>query len=286
MAGRRVSVLSPDKPVDQPVVTDANEKPVKPWTRWLVLAQVLGIFAFLAFAIVPRSNDTTLAGGTASSLPSGSLPAGSLPVTRDSSIRAAQDIATGTAAEFDTLMTELTTLDSTIRVDLKYRGRDNFTGTPLPGYEGNRAYLRREAARALATVQTALRAEGLGLLVYDSYRPFRATQAMVAWTVREKKEQLVTDGYISDRSRHNLGVAIDCTLVELATGRPLDMGVPFDTFSSAAHTVNATGVAAVNRTRFVAAMRQAGFANYDQEWWHFSYDVPATTLRRFDIEIR
>lgn len=214
--------------------------------------------------------------------PSGvSVPA---PVTVNQSIRAADDIPTGTERDADTLLVELQRLDSTIVVDMRYRGTDNFTGAPLPGYEANRAFLHREAAAAFARVQQALAADGLSLKVYDAYRPVRATLAMVAWTQRMGRESLVRDGYISDRSRHNLGVAIDCTLVERATGRELDMGTPFDTFSSAAHTANATGTAATNRARLVAAMSREGFANYEQEWWHYSYTVSAP--RRFDLVIR
>jgi D-alanyl-D-alanine dipeptidase len=107
---------------------------------------------------------------------------------------------------------------------------------------------------------------------------------MVAWTRRTGRESLVRDGYISDRSRHNLGLAIDCTLIDRRTGQELDMGTPFDTFSAAAHTANATGNVAANRARFVAAMAREGWTNYAQEWWHFSYDVAAP--RRFDIVIR
>ncbi len=206
------------------------------------------------------------------------------PVTRDQSVRAANEIPMGTATDADSLLVELQSLDPTISVDLRYRGANNFTGAKLPGYEANHAFLHRDAARALATVQRALRSDGLGLLVYDAYRPVRATEAMVAWTQRVHRESLVRDGYISDRSRHNLGVAIDLTLIELASNRALQMGTSFDTFSSDAHTANATGLAAINRARLVEAMARAGFKNYDQEWWHFSFDVPAP--RRFDTVIR
>jgi D-alanyl-D-alanine dipeptidase len=237
-----------------------------------VIAEVVGVVGFATWLIMrsPRPADTPM----------------NAPVTRDTSISTAQDVPTGTAAEANTLLVDVRSLDSSIAVDLRYRDRDNFTGAPLPGYEGNRALLRREAAAALARVQGALAREGLGLLIYDGYRPVRATEAMVAWTVRVHRENLVTDGYISDRSRHNLGVAIDCTLIERGSRRPLDMGVAFDTFSSDSHTANATGQAAVNRARFVAAMAREGFKNYEQEWWHFSYDVPAASLRRFDQVIR
>ena len=206
------------------------------------------------------------------------------PVTQNSAIRSADSIPVGTMMDAETLLVDVRSLDSTIIVDMRYRGRDNFTGGKLPGYEGNRALLHRDAARALARVQSALRGDGLGLKVFDAYRPVRATLAMVAWTQRTGRESLVRDGYISDRSRHNLGLAIDCTLVELRAGNELDMGTPFDTFSTAAHTANAIGAVAVNRARFVAAMVREGFANYDQEWWHYSYAVAMP--RRFDVVIR
>lgn len=195
---------------------------------------------------------------------------------------AALPIASDAAAE--SVLVDLRQLDATIRVDARYAGRDNFTGAPLPGYGANRALLRREAAQALVRVQRRLAAEGLGLLVYDGYRPVRATLGMVAWTERTGRQDLVRDGYIASRSRHNLGLAIDLTLVELASGRPLDMGTPFDTFDAAAHTANATGAVRVNRERLVRAMEAEGFRNYDQEWWHFSFDVPGALP--FDMPIR
>jgi D-alanyl-D-alanine dipeptidase len=184
----------------------------------------------------------------------------------------------------DTLLTDVRSLDSTIVVELRYATPNNFTGAPLPGYLANRAFVRREAAAALARVESDLRGQGLGLKIFDSYRPVRATLAMVDWTNRVHREDLLRDGYIASRSRHNLGLAIDLTLIDLATGRELEMGTPFDTFSAAAHTANATGIAAANRQRLKAAMERRGFANYDQEWWHFSYDVPNPL--RFDKIIR
>ena len=184
----------------------------------------------------------------------------------------------------DTLLTDVRALDSTIVVDLRYATSNNFTGSPLPGYLANRAFLRREAAAALARVERGLRAEGLGIKVFDAYRPVRATLAMVDWTERVNRTDLLKDGYIASRSRHNLGLAIDLTLIDLATGRELDMGTPFDTFSSAAHTANASGQVAANRQRLKAAMEKEGFVNYDQEWWHFSFNVPDPL--RFDRVIQ
>jgi D-alanyl-D-alanine dipeptidase len=154
----------------------------------------------------------------------------------------------------------------------------------LPGYLANRAFLRREAAAALARVERDLEPRGLGIKVFDGYRPVRATLAMVDWTKRVNRPDLLSDGYIASRSRHNLGLAVDCTLVDLGTGRELEMGTPFDTFSSAAHTANASGEAAANRQKLKTAMEAEGFVNYDQEWWHFSFDVPNPL--RFDRVIQ
>ena len=181
------------------------------------------------------------------------------------------------------LLVDVAQVDSTIAVDLRYRTGANFTGAPLPGYEANRALLRREPASALARVQRALRPTGVRLLVWDAYRPVRATDAMVRWTERAGRSDLIRDGYIAARSRHNLGVAVDLTLVDSA-GRELAMGTPFDTFSEAAHTTNASGAALANRLRLRRAMEREGFTAYDQEWWHFSHAVDAPL--RFDLVIR
>lgn len=184
----------------------------------------------------------------------------------------------------DTLLTDVRSLDSTIVVELRYATSDNFTGSPLPGYQANRALLRREAAAALARVQRRALADGYRLKVWDSYRPVRATEAMVAWTQRAGREDLLRDGYIASRSRHNLGVAVDLTLVTRDTQREVAMGTPFDTFSPAAHTANAVGEVARNRATLERLMASEGWVNYPQEWWHFSLDVPDPV--RFDRVIR
>jgi zinc D-Ala-D-Ala dipeptidase len=176
-------------------------------------------------------------------------------------------------ATAENLLVDIRSKDSTIRVDARYATSDNFTGRPLPGYEAPRALLRREAAAALARVQARLRSQGLGLLVYDGYRPVRATLAMVDWAQRTGRETLLQQGYIARRSRHNLGLAVDLTLAELGTGIELDMGTPFDTFDESAHTANATGRILRNRQILVRVMEAEGFINYAQEWWHFSYHV-------------
>lgn len=188
------------------------------------------------------------------------------------------------AAAAESLLVDVRSADSSIAVDLRYFTPNNFTGAPLPGYEANRAYMRREAAAALGRVQRQVKADGLGLLIWDGYRPVSATMGMVAWAERTGNMKYFKQGYIARRSRHNMGVAVDLTLVELKTGKPLEMGTPYDTFSKAAHTANATGLAASNRQRLVAAMQAQGFTNYDQEWWHFSYEVPDPVP--FDVPVK
>jgi D-alanyl-D-alanine dipeptidase len=192
------------------------------------------------------------------------------------------EIASDRAA--DSLLVDVRALEPGIVVDMRYATADNFTGAPLPGYHANRAELRREAAAALARVQRSLRERGLGLKVFDAYRPARATRAMVDWTGRANRADLLRDGYIASRSRHNLGVAVDLTLIELGSGRELDMGTAFDAFSEAAHTANASGEVAANRQLLKLGMEREGFTNYDKEWWHFSFTVRGPL--RFDRPIR
>ncbi len=187
-------------------------------------------------------------------------------------------IASDTAA--DSLLVDVQRVDSSVAVELRYATSNNFTGAPLPGYEGNHAYLRDEVAVALALANADLHREGYGIKIFDAYRPVRASEAMVAWAQRTNRTDLLRDGYIAARSRHNLGVAVDVTLIELSSGHEVPMGTPFDTFSSAAHTANARGGFAANRKRLRTALERQGFQNYEKEWWHFSYDV--TYPVRFD----
>ena len=187
-------------------------------------------------------------------------------------------------AAADSLLVDLMQVDPRIAIEMRYATMNNFTGAKLPGYEANRAFLRREAATALGAVERNLVARGLGLKIFDAYRPVRATEAMVRWTERVKRPELIADGYIASRSRHNLGVAVDLTLIDMKTGKELEMGTPFDTFSAAAHTANATGIAAANRAMLKNAMLAAGFSPYSEEWWHFSFAVDHPI--RFDRVIR
>jgi zinc D-Ala-D-Ala dipeptidase len=166
-------------------------------------------------------------------------------------------------------LVDLRSLDPSL-VDLRYATADNFTGAPLPGYDVRRALLRPEAARSLARIQARLRAEGLGLMVWDAYRPVRATRAIVEWAERTGNEWVLEQGYVARRSGHNLGNTVDLTLIRLDTGKALDLGTEFDEFSEAAHTANATGQVLANRQRLVSALENAGWRNYFREWWHFT----------------
>src|SRR5688500_4575779 len=177
-------------------------------------------------------------------------------------------------------------VDRTIRTDVRYATANNFTGAVLPGYERPLAMLRPEAAQALARVQVRLRPRGLGLKVFNGYRPVRATLGMVDWAERTGNEWVLEQGYVARASGHNRGATVDLTLVHLSDGRELEMGTPYDTFNEAAHTANATGRVAENRRILLDAMAAEGFRNYDKEWWHFSFtgtypplDVPLRCFR-------
>jgi D-alanyl-D-alanine dipeptidase len=187
-------------------------------------------------------------------------------------------------AAADSLLVDIRSVDSTIEVQARYATANNFTGAPLPGYQANRALLRREAAEALGRVQRRLKSGGLSLRVFDAYRPVRATAAMVAWAERTGRRALLDSGYIARRSRHNLGVAVDLTLVDPASRTELPMGTAFDEFTEAAHTANAQGRERAYRDILLRVMESEGFKNYDMEWWHFSYRVEGE--RAFDKVIR
>ena len=218
-----------------------------------------------------------LAGCSAgSSSAQGTPAAAAAPV--DSSYAAAPDAAA------ESLLVDVRSVDSTIQVDARYATANNFTGAPLPGYEANRILLHRDAAQALGRVQARLRTGDVGLRVFDGYRPVRATRAMVEWAERTGRRALLDSGYIARRSRHNLGVAVDLTLVDLVTGTEVPMGTPYDTFTEAAHTANAVGRVLRYRQILVRAMESEGFRNYEKEWWHFSYPVEGAVA--FDRVIR
>jgi D-alanyl-D-alanine dipeptidase len=171
---------------------------------------------------------------------------------------------------------------SGIRADMRYATRRNLTGARLPGYCRPWPLLKRGPAHALARVQRRLRRQGLGLLILDAYRPVRATRALVRWAERTGRGDLVGT-YIARRSRHNLGSAVDLTLVRARDGKPLRMGGGYDDLSTRAHTLNATGRALRNRLTLQRAMERFGFSAYFREWWHFEHRLQGT--RYLDIPL-
>jgi D-alanyl-D-alanine dipeptidase len=181
--------------------------------------------------------------------------------------------ASSSNAASDSLLVDVRSIDPTIQTDLRYATANNFTGAPLPGYEAPRALLRREAAAALGRVQARLRSKGLGLRVLDAYRPVRASVAMVDWAKRTGNRSLLEKGYIAERSRHNLGAAVDLTLVDLGTGTEVIGTTAFDNFTATADTANATGQALRYRQILVQTMTSEGFSPYGQAWWHFNYPL-------------
>ncbi len=150
-----------------------------------------------------------------------------------------------------------------IRFDVRYATVNNFTGQVL--YPRADCLLRQSVAERLARVQTALESRGLGLLVFDGYRPLSA---------QEKMWRLVPDPrYVADPSRgsrHNRGAAVDVTLVD-ARGTPLEMPTDYDDFTEAAHRDYAGGTEASrrHRARLEEAMAAEGFIGLSTEWWHF-----------------
>jgi zinc D-Ala-D-Ala dipeptidase len=186
-------------------------------------------------------------------------------------------------------------------VDMRYFGDKNFVGERIDGYERARCVLSAPAASALVTVQRDLAARGLGLKVFDCYRPQRAVAHFVRWAqriddVKRKREfypdvdkrDLFKEGYIAERSGHSRGSTVDLTLVRRADGRELDMGSPFDFFSpkSWPSDTSVGGEAQANRALLAAAMTRGGFRPYDKEWWHFTLVDEPFPDTYFDYPVR
>lgn len=160
-------------------------------------------------------------------------------------------------------------------INLGYATSRNLTGRRLPGYCKPWALMRRPAARDLGAVQRELARRGLGLVILDAYRPARASRALVRWAQRTGRRHLVGT-YIARRSRHNLGSAVDLSLVRLADGYRLRMGSGYDELGRRAHTLNARGEALRRRLALKRAMERHGFRNYHREWWHYEHRARGT----------
>jgi zinc D-Ala-D-Ala dipeptidase len=170
----------------------------------------------------------------------------------------------------DAGLVDLLAVAPTIRLDIKYSTHDNFYGQPV--YQEARAYLRRPVAEQLARVQLALQRQGLGLLVYDAYRPFSVQERF--WTHTPNPDFLAQpirdNGRMVDGSKHNRGVAVDLTLVD-GQGRPLEMPTPFDEFTDRAwrHYAGGTDASRRNRDLLERVMVAHDFVPLPSEWWHY-----------------
>lgn len=176
-----------------------------------------------------------------------------------------------------------------IIVDLRYFSEDNFVGQRVDGYQSNKLYISIEAATALKKVQNELNRYGLGLKIFDGYRPQSAVDHFVRWAkdikntkTKEKyypnelKKNLFKKGYIATKSGHTRGSTLDLTIVQLDIHgneiTELDMGTPWDFFSekSATEYKHLTIAQRSNRLLLKSVMEKFGFKNYDKEWWHYT----------------
>ncbi len=169
--------------------------------------------------------------------------------------------------------------------EIRYHSTYNFIGERIDGYEEPCALLTKEAARALKTVSNEMMVLGFRLKVYDAYRPARAVKHFVLWGIEDtdirmkpyfypelEKQELFEKGYIASQSTHSRGSTVDLTLLDMRTGKEVDMGSPFDMFSEVSHPDyrGITEEQYENRMLLQHAMVRSGFAPLDCEWWHFT----------------
>ncbi|OLN24673.1 Beta-hexosaminidase [Desulfovibrio sp. DV] len=167
-------------------------------------------------------------------------------------------------------LVDITAVAPDIRLDIRYATPDNFTHVAV--YPAPRCYLRADVAKRLATVQADLKAQGLGLKVYDCYRPFSIQKKFWALVPNEDwvAKPVDKDGKPVSGSKHNRGAAVDLTLVD-AAGKELPMPSGFDDFTDKARRDYTGGdpAARANSKRLETAMAKAGFDPLPSEWWHF-----------------
>ena len=169
--------------------------------------------------------------------------------------------------------------------EIRYYSTYNFIGDRIDGYEEPCAILTKEAARALKGVSNEVFVQGYRLKVFDAYRPACAVRQFVLWGIEDQdirmkpyfypeleKQELFAKGYIAKQSSHSRGSAVDLTLLDMRTGKELDMGSPFDLFSEASHPDyrGVTEEQYENRMLLQRVMVRHGFQPIDCEWWHFS----------------
>ena len=168
--------------------------------------------------------------------------------------------------------------------EIRYYSTYNFIGDRIDGYEEPCALLTVEAARALKAASNELIVQGYRLKVFDAYRPVCAVKHFTFWGIEDNdvrmkeyfypdlvKQELFSKGYIAKMSSHSRGSAVDLTLLDMKTGKEVDMGSPFDFFSEVSHPDyrGITDEQYENRMTLQRSMTRAGFVPLECEWWHF-----------------
>jgi D-alanyl-D-alanine dipeptidase len=188
----------------------------------------------------------------------------------------------------------------TIEQELHYFSSNNFVGEVIDGYKAPKVILTTKATLALAKVQKELKRFGLGLKIFDAYRPQRAVDHFVRWgrDLSDKrmkneyypnvlKQNLFKEGYIAKKSGHSRGSTVDLTIIDLKRKEELDMGSSFDFFGEASH-VNYAKISTqqrANRMLLNQVMIKYGFKAYSEEWWHFTLKNEPYKKRYFDFEV-
>ena len=167
-------------------------------------------------------------------------------------------------------LVELTRLDPTIHLDIRYATANNFAGRPV--YAEARAFLQRPAAQALLRAHRALAGKGYGIVVFDAYRPWSVTKLF--WEIVTPEDR--ARGFVADPakgSKHNRGCAVDLSLYVRSTGAQAEMPSPYDEFSDRASPRYAGGPPDLlaRRDLLRKAMGEEGFEVDPGEWWHYNY---------------
>ena len=165
-------------------------------------------------------------------------------------------------------LVELTTLDNTIKLDIRYATDNNFVGKTV--YPEARAFLQKPAARALLKVHSKLKKQGLGLVIFDGYRPWAITKLFWEVTPDDKRKFVANP---EKGSKHNRGAAVDLSIYDLKTGKLLPMPSGYDEFTERAspNYTGGTPEETANRELLRKSMEDEGFTVNPNEWWHFDY---------------
>lgn len=171
--------------------------------------------------------------------------------------------------------------------EIRYFSTYNFVGERIDGYEEPCAIITPEAARALKGASNEFNVLGYRIKVFDAYRPASAVRHFVYWALEDDdvrmkpyfypdidKTDTIRQGYIAKQSSHSRGSTVDLTLLEMKTGKEVDMGTPFDFFGELSHpsNKNTTEEQYENRMLLQRVMMRHGFLPYDCEWWHFTLE--------------